>query len=616
MKKSILLTGALMLMMASCSDEEILLNEEVKNYAEPTLTIIATQGEDASTRIAYNPDGETISLTWTEGDAIYVTDGTDYVELALTDGEGTNKGTFETTEDLPFEEGAQLKAYYKANEWMYDADYGEFCPLMYYDLNQASNGSMDHLKELNYMESEPFEYQSGTISNLRFTQQGAIMKLSLTGLEGKMVKKLVLMSADGSNALLNDFSYGTYYYMDKTILTLGQNGAGIALDNSETLTAYFMLGAMDWGDTKQFKLFAETTGGVYSASLQGNALEAGEFYSLNKEMTAYKFFANGSGTENDPYQIASVDDLQSLSDWINMELSTENIHFKLMNDIDLSSVCGDGVGNWQRIGTDGNMYDANDECIGFKGVFDGNGKTINNLYFEDMDATDVGFFGCVANGGVLKDLHVEGSITADWYSGGVACSNHGTISGCTFSGSVTCEDNGAGGIVGFNRGTIEGCSNAGTIKAGESAEEDSAGGIAGYMNGGSITACYNTGSVSGDYAGGIVGEINFADGTVSITGCYNTGALSGTTYTGGVVGSINESTVSIENCYWSSTDNAEGSGSATTTDCFGSTIDWSAAMNAMNSAISDWEYKVNNDDATKEKEPLKLEEGNHDFIPV
>ena len=100
MKKSILLTGALMLMMASCSDEEILLNEEVKNYAKPTLTIIATQGEDASTRIAYNPDGETISLTWTAGDAIYVTDGTYYVELTLTDGEGTNKGTFETTEDL------------------------------------------------------------------------------------------------------------------------------------------------------------------------------------------------------------------------------------------------------------------------------------------------------------------------------------------------------------------------------------------------------------------------------------------------------------------------------------------------------------------------------------
>ncbi len=121
MKKNILLTGALMLMMASCSNEEILPNEEVKNNAEPTLTIIATQGEDTDSRIAYNPsaDGKTISLTWSEGDAIYVCEAehpSHFIELTLEDGAGTAKGTFTTTEEITWSENEELVAYYKAND--------------------------------------------------------------------------------------------------------------------------------------------------------------------------------------------------------------------------------------------------------------------------------------------------------------------------------------------------------------------------------------------------------------------------------------------------------------------------------------------------------------------
>lgn len=83
MKKSMLLTGALMLMMASCSNEEILPNEDVKNNAEPTLTIIATQGEDADSRLAFVDEK---NLQWTPGDVIIVTESgvpANYVELTL-----------------------------------------------------------------------------------------------------------------------------------------------------------------------------------------------------------------------------------------------------------------------------------------------------------------------------------------------------------------------------------------------------------------------------------------------------------------------------------------------------------------------------------------------------
>ena len=173
------------------------------------------------------------------------------------------------------------------------------------------------------------------------------------------------------------------------------------------------------------------------------------------------------------------------------------------------------------------------------------------------------------------------------------------MSGCTFTGSVTTDSYAAGGIVSDNRGTVIGCSNSGTINS----ENDESGGVVGYMNGGNIKACYNTGTIAGTIKGGIVGEINYAGGNVTIDACYHTSETP-------VVGNINESTVAISNCYWtsSSVTAAVGTGSADVTDG-GLTADWNAAMSAMNAALngSGWQYAKNTDNATKEKEPLKLQ---------
>ena len=75
--------------------------------------------------------------------------------------------------------------------------------------------------------------------------------------------------------------------------------------------------------------------------------------------------------------------------------------------------------------------------------------------------------------------------------------------------------------------------------------------MAGYNNGGTITNCYNTGSISGSgnnaYVGGVAGYNN--GGT--ITNCYNTGSISGSGYNnakvGGVAGNNNGT---ITNCYY------------------------------------------------------------------
>ena len=247
------------------------------------------------------------------------------------------------------------------------------------------------------------------------------------------------------------------------------------------------------------------------------------------------------GTANNPYKIFTATQLAAFRDLVNGEDGNPNAHAKLMNNIDLSSVCGAELSNgqpvsWTPIGSFSNSYE---------GTFDGNGHTIENLYINNTSSDYQGLFGRV-NGGTVQDLTVSGSVSGHWYVGGVVgYNNGGNVTGCIFSGSgsvsVTGSDH-VGGVVGYNHsgGTVKNCYNTGAVKG----SGNSVGGVVGYnQSGSSVTTCYNTGTVSGsDHVGGVVGS-NGSNG--SVEKCHNTGKVSGR-YVGGVVGS-NSGTV--ENCY-------------------------------------------------------------------
>ena len=592
MKKNILLTGAVTLMMAACSNEEILTNEEeAVNNAEPTLTIIATQG-DAESRLAFVDEKH---LAWTPGDKIIVTDMTNVVTLTLQETEATKTGTFTTTDATTDVEkscianwksaGTSLVAYYYADSetfatqsmanmlmfgWFYT---GNAC--------QKSDGNMEHLTTFNHMaskESFTLSNEDNTVVNQTFSQMGAIMKFTLTGLKDKTITKLTLGAEEDvfTDMLISISGQPQLTYVPSVSLSLGEDGAGITA--GETLTAYMMMGPTELTAGKTMSLYAtDSDGNIYSASVNGGKLEAGKFYSLSKEMESYTFFSEGDGSsETSPYMISSIDDLKNLHKYINLGYG-EGEYFKLKNNIDLSSVCGESVGNWlPRIGGDG----SSSAFPGFKGTFDGDGHTISGLYYSTSTTEEyVALFGCIAEGGTLKNLNVSGNITAYMYSAGVVARNYGTVSGCTFAGTVNVNNFGTGGVVGDNKGTVIGCSNNGTITA----TEGYAGGIVGYMDNGNIVACYNTGNIpfngTNDNLGGIVGYINYAEDDVTIDACYHTSETP-------VVGSINESTVAVSNCYWkSSSASAVGSGSATITGG-GSTTDLTMVVTTMNSAIS------------------------------
>ena len=175
----------------------------------------------------------------------------------------------------------------------------------------------------------------------------------------------------------------------------------------------------------------------------------------------------------------------------------------------------------------------------FAGTFDGGGKTITGLTIN-KSTMNVGLFASIAEGGTVKNLKLDKvNVTANSNVGAVAGQNKGTIENCSVSGSVTSSAKllsvNIGGIVGENNGTITGCTVEGSVKA---KDADTAGGIAGWHNNGSITDCHSSATVEGlSRVGGIAGKSN-----ASITACSSTGDVTATknsmdySWAGGVVG--------------------------------------------------------------------------------
>ena len=272
------------------------------------------------------------------------------------------------------------------------------------------------------------------------------------------------------------------------------------------------------------------------------------------------------GSKDHPYEIFTAAQLKNFRDIVNganNQTADTDAHAKLMNDINLSSVCGptldDGSSvSWTPIGSISNEY---------TGTFNGNGKTISGLYINTTSYEDQGLFGCLDQGGTVQNLSVSGSVSGDWHVGGVVgYNNGGTVTGCIFSGSGSVSGSyHVGGIVGQNRGSVENCYNTGAVSGPDSGYSNVVGGVVGE-NSGSVKNCYNTGTVSGpdsgsgNSVGGVVGY-NY-HGTVE--NCYNTGAVSGPDsgsgdwYVGGVVG-YNRG--SVTNCYNTDSVTVTGSGS-------------------------------------------------------
>ena len=243
----------------------------------------------------------------------------------------------------------------------------------------------------------------------------------------------------------------------------------------------------------------------------------------------------------DVYQIGSGGELAWFAQEVNAGRGAA-YNAVLTKDIDL------GDEEWTPIGRSA-----------FNGTFDGQGYTIKGLYINSSDSNQA-LFGYV-NGGTVRDLIVEGSVTGGNNTAGIAGSfGNGTIERCINKVEVNGATN-VGGIVGYvgsRGGTVKNCVNLAKVQG-----SNSAGGLVGYAYWGiTVENSYNRGAVTASVskAGGIVGYMN--DSGAKFLNCYTTGKVTGTKDTRAVVGMKSSGT--ITNCYYLSTLGTDSNATAVT----------------------------------------------------
>src|SRR6056297_188358 len=223
----------------------------------------------------------------------------------------------------------------------------------------------------------------------------------------------------------------------------------------------------------------------------------------------------GSGTQEDPYQIETLENLY----WFTQVDSVWDKHFIQTADIDASPTSG-----WDN--------DSGFISKGFGGTYNGKGFVIEGLYINRPNTDDLGLFAGTTNAAQidsvnLKDLTIIGLYA---YGGGLVAHNNGTINHCSTSGSISGNMN-IGGLVGSNDGTIKNSHSSCTVTS--QSAQSYIGGLIGY-NRDSVVNCYSTGDVSGiDILGGLVGStIDYSN----IINCYSKSSVSGDSLVGGLVG--------------------------------------------------------------------------------
>ncbi len=246
----------------------------------------------------------------------------------------------------------------------------------------------------------------------------------------------------------------------------------------------------------------------------------------------------GYGTETDPYLIADLEDLITLSE----ESTLWSSYFLQTADIDASNISDLNYGTgFSPIGYR-DSYGNEEETNPFTGTYDGNNFSISNLQLSSTSAMIYsGLFG-YTNNATIKNLTISDFIVNDNnFSGGalVGQADSTSILNCHSDGAISGFEMG-GLIYMCNYSLIENCSSSVNISNG-----DMSGGLIGSASSSTISNCFATGNITNGsmMLGGLIGSC----GSSTISDCYASGDVQGSDILGGLIGSCGGSIIS--DCY-------------------------------------------------------------------
>ncbi|MBR6526706.1 MAG: leucine-rich repeat protein [Lachnospiraceae bacterium] len=293
-------------------------------------------------------------------------------------------------------------------------------------------------------------------------------------------------------------------------------------------------------------------------------------------------FAGGSGTKEDPYRIATEENLRKMSELSYYGETFKDCYFVLERDL----VLGD-TDKWTRWDPEKNYETNFISILEFSGHFDGQGHTIRGLcqtthtnatandkqpnYLDNeiyvglfhkvshatisnltisqslIKGVSAGAFSMKAEDSVFENCHTKDCyIGGEYYTGGMvgqayrsifrSCSNGGTV----WNRPVSGTNSWFGGIAGTSQSChFTECENYGEIRNSGGCN----GGIAGISTESNFEKCKNSGTIWGNYATGGIGGYTE---NCQVDGCVNSGRIHVNADGGGIIGSMHGG--SVRNC--------------------------------------------------------------------
>lgn len=258
-------------------------------------------------------------------------------------------------------------------------------------------------------------------------------------------------------------------------------------------------------------------------------------------------FAGGSGTEADPYQIETAEQLAKLAKDVNSGVvgqTHSGEYFKLTEDIDLSAH------RWIPIGSGS----ASKSFHAFSGYFDGNDKTITGMYVdESTEKYSAGLFGNVTGYEIknlkIKDAYVKTESGDGTENAGIligsATQGYGmttSVKDCSVSGIVESGSARTGGLAGYNSyGTYENCTADVKVKG-----AGKAGGFVGEDFSGTYKNCTAEGNVGGSWSVGGFAGVLFSESKADH--CAAQGKVTASDWNAGGFAGYVQDGVTISNC--------------------------------------------------------------------
>lgn len=556
----IALASAVALSVISCAKES---ENHVNDGQKNRITITASLPDELVTKVKFEAGASVIKPSWEQTDVIRIISETGKSETYSIKEINGKTATFEGNEL----EGTSFTAIYPGNYETAEA----LGNRSYTGQVQKGNGSTAHL-QLNAMAAGLSD-----ISNISFADAGAklngAVKLYVKLPEYVTSPKEVSLSA-ASDLFFTDNAGSA----KSSSLGLSLENVDISVDH--IFTAYLMSSwteaTIEAGTELTLTVKAEGVSIKKSFSIKNNVnLAGGHLNIIQLNAENWNTVLEGAGTESDPYRLSTPRDLLAMKAAL---VKGQMTYFKLMNDIDMSS-----IDNWDPLNPD-DPYD-----LGI--VFDGGGHSLKNLKSKEkhyssffgvlygkcynvkfVDAEIVsasnsgagiigGYIGTGGKPAIVSGVEASGIVTnagkGQSVGGLGGNAREATIENCTVNVTVSnpmgdgVNRTATGGVVGKTMGSavkIKNCVIRGIVEITKGVNNTYTGGIVGWQvdAGSEITGCevYATVKSAGERVGGIVGH--YQGGTLS--GCKFYGEVNAASRLAGGIAGITSSASIIENC--------------------------------------------------------------------